>query len=219
MFLQKFSDADFSIDEKGIFTGYVSVFNGVDSYGDTIAPEAYDEVLGNIAKGTAPMPKLFFNHGRWDAPIGKWLSLEKDEKGVFGKGQINLNIERGKEIYECMKFGSVDGLSVSIAVDDYDESAETRLIKAVKALSEISIVTYPADNSARITDIKSEMISCKRLKDIERVLRDVAPALSKTDVTAVVSAVRRIVKEEQSESANLDALTAIKNRINQIATI
>lgn len=217
MFLQKFSDADFSIDEKGIISGYVSVFNGVDSYGDTIVPEAYDFVLAEIAAGRMPMPKLFFNHDRWDIPLGNWLELKKDEKGIFGTTQLNTKLLKAHEVLEGVKFGSIDGFSVSIKVDDYNENAEHRVIKNILALPEISIVTYPADNAARITDIKSETGSCKRLKDIERVLRDVAPALSKTDVTAVVSAVRRIVKEEQSESASLDALTAIKNRIHQIA--
>lgn len=219
MLLKKFNNADFSIDEKGVFTGYVSVFNGVDSYGDTIAPEAYDEVLDNISKGAALMPKLFFNHNRWDAPIGKWLSLEKDEKGVLGKGQVNLNIARGKEIYECMKFGSVDGLSVCIAVTDYDETAERRTIKSVKEVREISIVTYPADNAARISDIKSAVSEYNSLKDIEKLLRDVAN-FSKTDATAIVSAVKRIAKAEadarRDADADADALNAIWAKIHQI---
>lgn len=219
MLLKKFNNADFSIDEKGVFTGYVSVFNGVDSYGDTIAPEAYDYVLEEIKSGRAPMPKLFFNHDKWDAPIGKWLALEKDQKGLFGKGQVNLNIERGKEIYECMKFGSVDGLSVSILVVDYDETAEQRTIKSIKAMREISIVTYPADNDARITDIKSAVSEYNSLKDIEKLLRDVAN-FSKTDATAIVSAVKRIAKAEadarRDADADTDALNAIWAKIHQI---
>lgn len=217
MQVKKFFNAEFSVTDTGEFTGYASVFDGIDSCGDTIKPTTYDFILGEIAAGREIMPKMFYNHESWKIPVGKWLELLTDKTGLLTKGKLNLKTQSGADIYESMKFGSIDGLSVCIEVPDYDFTAERRIIETVTKMPEISIVTYPADNNARIFDVKSETGSCKRLKDIERVLRDVAPALSKTDVTAVISAVRRIVKEEQSESANLDALSAIKNRINQIA--
>lgn len=219
MLLKKFNNADFSVGEKGIISGYVSVFNGVDSYGDTIAPEAYDYVLEEIKSGRVPMPKLFFNHASRDIPLGIWLELKKDEKGIFGTAQLNTNLGKACDVYEGVKFGSIDGFSVSILVDDYDETAEKRVIKNILALPEISIVTYPADNAARISDIKSAVSEYNSLKDIEKLLRDVAN-FSKTDATAIVSAVKRIAKAEadarRDADADTDALNAIWAKIHQI---
>ena len=49
------SDCEIKLDEKqGVFSGYASVFNGVDSYGDTILPGAYKNTLKQFG-----MPKMF----------------------------------------------------------------------------------------------------------------------------------------------------------------
>ena len=43
-------------DEIGVFSGYASKWNGVDSYGDTILPGAFADAI------KSGMPKMFFNH-------------------------------------------------------------------------------------------------------------------------------------------------------------
>lgn len=221
MQIKKFFISDFLIDDSGEFSGYISVFNGVDSYGDTIAPQAYDFVLEEIAAGRMPMPKMFFNHDRWGIPIGVWLELAKDEKGIKARGRLNLNIQKGREIYEAMRFGSVDGLSVCIEIpeSEYDVFSENRTINNIVGMDEVSVVTFPADDKARIFDIKSAVSSYNSLKDVERLLRDVAPTMSKTDACAVISAIKRIAKTEtetQSDFAARSGLNAIKNRIFEI---
>lgn len=41
-------ESQLEISDEGIIEGYASVFNGVDSYGDTIAPKAFDHVITKV---------------------------------------------------------------------------------------------------------------------------------------------------------------------------
>ena len=67
------SDCDIKLDAKsGVFSGYASVFGGVDSYGDTIEKGAFAETLSDHG-----LPKMFFNHDGFDLPIGKWKSARR----------------------------------------------------------------------------------------------------------------------------------------------
>jgi len=62
----------FSDDGAATFSGYASVFGGVDSYGDTIIRGAYDYTLRTHGK-----PKMFVNHDSMGLPIGKWAVVNK----------------------------------------------------------------------------------------------------------------------------------------------
>ena len=100
---------------EGYLHGYASVFGGVDYYDDTIEPGAYDSFLAKVRSGEALMPKMFYNHNCWDSvPVGKWTDLDVDDRGLRISGQLNLNVQQGRDLYEAIKFGTIDGLSVSI---------------------------------------------------------------------------------------------------------
>src|SRR5690606_21577011 len=62
---------EFKLDEarKGFFSGYASVFGGVDSYGDTILPGAYKKTLKHRRRPV----QMRWNH--YGPVIGKWLKL------------------------------------------------------------------------------------------------------------------------------------------------
>ena len=93
--------------EGRTITGYASVFGGVDSYGDTIHQGAFAEALKKY--GT---PKMFFNHETQDIPIGKWLSVEEDEKGLKVVGEIGTANPNSENILKAIQEGVVDGLSI-----------------------------------------------------------------------------------------------------------
>ena len=152
----KLTAGSFTINEDGIIQGYASVFDGVDCYNDSIERTAYDYVVKAITDGKLPMPKMFFNHAQWCVPIVK--------------GQINRAISQGEEVYQALKFGSIDGLSVCIMMEEEDiEVDEQKInhIKNVRDLTEISICTFPADKNATIYDVKSELSGYNLIKDVE----------------------------------------------------
>ena len=67
------TDCDIKMDgDSGRFSGYASVFGGVDSYGDTIIKGAFETTLRRDGK-----PKMFYGHDAFSGiPIGKWLSAK-----------------------------------------------------------------------------------------------------------------------------------------------
>ena len=93
--------------EEGVIEGYASVFGGVDSYGDTIEPTAFDNVIKSGQK-----PLMFYQHDRWSLPIGVWEELRVDEKGLYVRGRLNLELEEAREVYSALKFGPLNGLSI-----------------------------------------------------------------------------------------------------------
>jgi HK97 family phage prohead protease len=181
------SDCQIKLDDSGgTFEGYASVFGGKDSYGDTIVRGAYASTLRENGK-----PKMFFNHGSWDLPIGKWLKAKEDDKGLVVAGEFTTGHRMAEDVRASLKHGTVDGLSIGyyLKAGDFEElDGGGRLIKKVSKLVEVSIVTFPADGAARIDleSVKSEMEGIETMRDFERFLRD-AGGLSKGLAEALVS--------------------------------
>ena len=65
-----------------------------------------------------------------DEPIGVFEKMEEDEKGLRVEGKLALGTQRGKEVYELMKMGAIDGLSIGYKVDakgyNYDDDGKKR---------------------------------------------------------------------------------------------
>ncbi len=177
---------------NGGFSGYASVFGGVDSYGDTIVAGAYQGVIDRIKSGRSIMPKMFVNHLSWDIPVGKWTNIVEDSKGLYMEGEFTKGNPQAEIIKAAMQHGTVDGLSIGFIIGEYEEidgsdydddedddmrqRGRLRVIKSIKELPEVSIVTYPADGNARIdlTSVKSALDNISTVRDFEKFLREVA---------------------------------------------
>lgn len=156
-----------SIDDAGTFDGYASVYGGVDSYGDTIAVNAYAASLeGHKAAGT--VPAMLFSHDPAQ-PIGRWLDMREDAHGLRVKGKLTLATTKGAEALALMKDGAL-GLSIGYQVKDWEPGTKpgTRVLKSVD-LFEVSLVAMAADRNARILNVKS----FQTIRDFETAARDV----------------------------------------------
>ncbi len=191
------------------FEGYASVFGGVDSYGDTIVKGAYLDTLKDRKR---PVIMLYgHNPGR---PIGKWIDLEEDDKGLRVKGEMTPGNTEAENAYASAKHGALSGLSIGFRVPTggSEETNDGRLLKKID-LIEISLVSMPADADAQIdsTSIKSSIEASTSLKEIGTILRD-AGQFSKSSADALISRIKSIVQGDPEELANLkrkvDALTA-----------
>ena len=140
-----------AVDDNGTFTGYGSVFGNVDLGGDLVAQGAFKRTINNRGDKV----KLLWQHDM-SQPIGVWKSLEEDTHGLLVTGQLNLDVQQGREAYALLKQGALDGLSIGFqTVDDsYDETSGVCTIKEVK-LWEISLVTFPMNEAAEVTAVKS----------------------------------------------------------------
>jgi HK97 family phage prohead protease len=201
----KFAKADSSV-----FTGYASVFGGVDSYSDTIIPGAYKSVIERIQSGAARMPKMFVNHRSYDLPLGKWIKMGEDEKGLMMEGELTPGNPQAAIVKAGMQHETIDGLSIGYALkkSDYDvieeEGKQIRVIKNISELYEVSIVTYPADDAARVdlSSVKSALDNIETIKDLEDFLRE-AGGFSKSLATATASRAKRLFSQSESEKQKL----------------
>jgi hypothetical protein len=198
----------FAKDGAGTFAGYASVFGGVDAVGDTIVRGAYEYTLKNHGK-----PKMFVNHDSWGLPVGKWTVAKEDDHGLFVEGEFTPGMGRAEETLAAMKHGTVDGLSIGyyLKKGDYEELEDgKRLIKRVSRLVEVSVVTFPADEAARVDldSVKSEEIDrIETIRDFEYFLRD-AGGLSKGLAHALVSRAKVIFGPAGPGGEEIDAKQA-----------
>lgn len=178
--------------ESGTFSGYASVFGGVDSYGDTILKGAFEASLRN------GKPKMFFNH-EWRMPVGKYTKAREDDKGLWVEGELTPGLALAQDVRAAMMHGTLDGLSIGgwVKKGDYDETDTGRVIRKWSNLVEVSPVVFPADGAARIdpasvksVDFEAELPACKTERDIERLLRDAG--LGKWEAMALVSRAKAI---------------------------
>ena len=193
----KTSDDD---EQQGMFSGYGSIFNNKDLGNDVVMQGAVAQSIGR--KG-AKAVKLLYQH-KQDEPIGIFDEIIEDRKGLKVKGRLAMGTQRGREVYELMKMGAIDGLSIGYRVEPkgyhYDEKRKRRYLKSVD-LMEISAVTFPMNPRARIQAVKGAE---RTVRDWEQFLRDEG-SLSRTEAKAAASAVSKAleqwdaVKEEQPE--------------------
>lgn len=193
-----FNDCEIKASRSGDalqFCGYASQFGGVDSYGDTILPGAFAETLKKWG-----IPKMLYQHDMWSAkvPPGKYLSVVEDTRGLLVEGEFTPGVQLGAEIYAGMKHGTIDGLSIgfTLAKDGYEEQDNGgRKIKTIDRLFEISPVLWPADDAARISEVRSAIEEIRTERDIERVLRDAAH-LSREQSKILIAKFRTVLQRE-----------------------
>ncbi len=139
----------------GLIEGYASTFWGEpDAVGDIVAAGAFKDSLKEHAKaGTTP--KMLWYHDM-SKPIGKWLEMKEDDHGLWVRGQINLDVQRGAETYALIKAGDIDGLSIGYRIRKHSVDDDTGVWTLEKLdLIEVSVVTIGANSNATITDVKA----------------------------------------------------------------
>lgn len=189
-------ECKFASDKTGVFSGYGAIFGNIDSYGDVIEKGAFKETLREWeAKGKLPPMLLqhgggLFGGGADDMlPVGKWTSMEENAKGLKVEGELfALATERGQYIYEGLKAGALDGLSIGFRVKKFTNGTKPneprRKLEALD-LMELSIVTFPANDKARVGAVKSDFDP----RELEASLREAD--LSRSDAVKAVAVFRK----------------------------
>lgn len=147
------------VDSMGTFSGYASVFNVVDLGHEVVEAGAFKKSLAQ--KGPDNI-RMLFQHSP-DAPIGRWIEMHEDANGLYVKGQLNLDVERGREIHALIKSGAIDGLSIGFKTlrSRREQSGAVRRILEAD-LWEVSIVTFPMLPQARVSNVKSHGLPSQR---------------------------------------------------------
>lgn len=154
--------------DEGVFTGYGSTWGGPpDAYGDVVEPGAFAKSL------VQRWPVMLFAHSQ-ARPIGKWLELVEDDRGLRVKGALNLSTQDGREAHAMLKHGDVGALSIGYGIPQGGRIVQkdgTAILKEVE-LFEISVVSIPANSRATINAVKS----FSSRAELEEILRESLPA-------------------------------------------
>ena len=137
---------------QGVFSGYASLFNKVDGGGDLVLPGAFAKSLAR--RGVANI-RMLFQHDPAQ-PIGKWLEIREDRKGLFVRGQLSMDVQRSVELAGLLRDGAIDGLSIGFKTirARRDRKTGVRQLQTID-LWEISLVTFPMLTSARVASAKA----------------------------------------------------------------
>ncbi|MGB2596294.1 MAG: HK97 family phage prohead protease [Pseudolabrys sp.] len=140
-----------TIDADGTVEGYASLFGELDQARDMMMRGAFAETLS--ARGIRRVPMLFQHDP--SEPVGIWLELREDHRGLFARGRLIPEVARGRELLSLLRAGAIDGLSIGFHTSKarIDPGTRIRRIYAVD-LWEISIVTFPMLTGARVRAVK-----------------------------------------------------------------
>lgn len=201
-----------AIDEFGVFEGYGSVFGVKDSYNDIVLPGAFSASLATHKKN-GTMPALLWQHDSDDL-IGVYLEMREDSVGLYVKGRLALKTEKGNDAYELMRMYAESGQSLGLSIgyvtesDEYDSTTGITKLTAID-LWEVSVVTFPANASARVTGVKS-VEEIADLKSAEQYLRDAG--LSRKEATAFVSRMKGLLLRDADNGEMKAIADALKQR-------
>jgi len=173
-----------AVNDNGEFEGYASTFGNVDQGADVVMKGAFTKSLG---ARPATSIKMLWQHDATQ-PIGFWTSAKEDERGLFVKGQILRDVQKGAEAYSLMKAGVIDSMSIGYKTLEADfTQGGVRQLKEI-GLYEISLVTFPMNDKATVTGVKEF-----NPREIERGLRDAG--LSRADAVKAVAIFQKRLRD------------------------
>lgn len=148
------------------FSGYAATFGVVDSYWTAFAKGAFRK---SVKDRGAKLPVLWQHNPDW--PIGRHIEIKEDKTGLYVDTHIVDDGAEGSVALKRLRADVPLGLSFGFqtlkdrSAEDADEldfsqnktdRANVRVITEVK-MWETSVVTFPANESAQITAVRSDM--------------------------------------------------------------
>jgi HK97 family phage prohead protease len=152
-----------AIEPDGTVTGYASLFGAIDQARDMVVRGAFADTLR--LRGPRRVPMLF-QHDPAE-PVGVWLELREDHRGLYARGRLIPEVARARELWSLIRAGAIDGLSIGFrtAKARIDPKTRVRSLLAVD-LWEVSIVTFPLLAGARVEAVKG--LAAPRLSHARR---------------------------------------------------
>lgn len=167
------------------FTCYGNTKGNVDHAKDKTMDGAYiNSIKRHKAAGT--MPKMFWNHKSGEPPVGTWLDMTEDSKGLFMEGEF-ANTPRGLEMLELYKSGALDSFSIGYIVlnEKYNHAEGYNELHDID-IKETSCVSFACNEESRLVGIKSKLdaseIPTKR--ELEKFLHEVGLSRKQSEVIA-----------------------------------
>jgi uncharacterized protein len=192
---RKHLQLEWKADDAGVIEGYGSVFDVIDGGGDIVAAGAFARSLA-----TGRKVKMLFQH-RADDVVGVWDEVREDGQGLRVKGRLLTAVAKARDVYEMAKAGALDGLSIGYrTIKSLDRNGRRVILDA--DLFEVSLVTFPMNEAARIDAIKAADLT---ERDFERLLTQDA-GLSRSVSRRLMAGGYEAVKAMQDAGGDLSEL-------------
>lgn len=161
-------------EEKSVVVGLAAAYENIDRGGDFIMAGAFKNSLARLKAEGRKLPMLWQHESR--DVIGVWEELAETSEGLVVKGALVPEVARAREAEALLSVGALNGLSIGYRVvkggSVLDRAKGVRRLSELE-LVEISIVTFPMNDRARIITPKSfEVNKISTRRDMERALRD-----------------------------------------------
>lgn len=202
-----------SLEEDGTFSGYGSVFDVEDSYGDVVEPGAFKGTL-DAWRTKGKLPSMLWQH-RFDEPIGTYTQMQEDDHGLYVEGKLLIDGDPlAKRAYAHMKAGSISGLSIGYMIPrggaEWDAKTETYRLRHLD-LWEVSLVTFPANEAAQVDAVKSAL---ETPKEFERFLREAG--LSRDQAKALMAKGYKALDQREADEGLSESLKSLTKQIERI---
>jgi HK97 family phage prohead protease len=154
--------------------GYASLFGAADQGGDVVERGAYAASLKKLLARGGRI-KMLWQHDPGQ-PIGVWDEVREDEKGLWVKGRVLTEVEKGREAAALVAAGAIDGLSIGYRTVKAvrDEKGQRRLSEL--DLWEVSLVTFPMLSEARVS-AKGDQPEAETWRNLTAILAEARSAL------------------------------------------
>ena len=204
----------FEGDSDGCFEGYGSTFDNVDRSGDVVEKGAFVRTIDQHRRAGST-PAMLVHHDM-TRPVGKWLEMEEDSKGLYLKGKLSLGVRDADEAHQLLKDGVIDSLSIGYVVEHevYDYKTSQNHLHEI-ALHEVSLVAIPANAEATISSVKSD--DCElSIRELEGILREAG--LSRRESKAVLAGGFKAINPERDvvlDLANEYIASEVKSQVSR----
>lgn len=189
---------EWKADDAGKIEGYGSVFDVEDLGGDIVAAGAFADSLQSGRK-----VKMLFQHDH-NTVVGVWDEVAEDGKGLRVKGRILTAVKAGLEAYELVKAGAIDSLSIGYRTLKSMDRNGRRVIQQADVW-EVSLVTFPMNELARIDAVKAAQMS---RRDMERLLTQDA-GFARSVARQLMAGGYDAIKSTQDAGDGIEELTAL----------
>lgn len=202
-----------AVAQDGTFSGYASLFGKPDLAQDVVEPGAFARSLRQRGAGGV---RMLYQHDPAE-PLGTWLELREDARGLFVRGQLTPGVGRAREVRELMRSGALDGLSIGFRTVKARKDAGSGLRRILEAdLWEISVVTFPMLPGARIHAVKGAAADLPTVREFENWLTRDAK-LTRAEARTVIA--RGYASLMRKRDAARDTQDGLAERIRRAARL
>jgi len=196
--------------DKGIFEGYASVFDSLNSYDEMIHAGAFKKTL----QENRDRVKVLYLHSQ---PFGMPLEIYEDSKGLYTKTQATPTKENEDRLL-YIKHGVVDSLSIGFSMIPGKYEVDDEGIRHINELKlyEYSPVIWGADPEARIEN-------SEQFASLSRALNDGFDAILNKDERKTLAAMEPLAntledgKPEDMDDEAEAKFVSLCSRIDGIA--